>query len=210
MKLKNNRGITLIELIISIALISIVILFLFRLLVDVRYSDNHSDFDRANQRTRAIIIKTIQQDFLERKLIGLTDQNTSLGSDQLVIDFSYGDGTNGTLRVSTDSNSNEQYLSYRNANGTEKWWLEKENSSTKYNTNCVSYTTSLSNPALVSQGEFFYMKFTIPVVVSSLQENYIDDLEFFYIGELKDISPSAFPDRYYLGNYAGEQCGKTS
>ena len=34
------------------------------------------------------------------------DQNTSLGSDQLVIDFSYGDGTNGTLRVSTDSNSN--------------------------------------------------------------------------------------------------------
>ncbi len=132
MKLKNNRGITLIELNYQYSFdFYCGILFLFRLLVDVRYSDNHSDFDRANQQTRAIIIKTIQQDFLERKLIGLTDQNTSLGSDQLVIDFSYGDGTNGTLRVSTDSNSNEQYLSYRKCQWNREMVARKENSSTK-------------------------------------------------------------------------------
>ena len=56
----NNKGITLTELIISIALISIVILFLFRLLVDVRHVNNDTDFDRENQQTRAIILKTIK------------------------------------------------------------------------------------------------------------------------------------------------------
>lgn len=209
MKLENNHGITLIELIISIALISIVIMFLFRLLVDVRYSDNHTDFNRANQQTRAIIIKTIQQDFLERKLVGVTDQNTSLYSDQLVVDFTYGDGTTGTLRVSTDASSGKQFLSYRNANGTEKWWLEQENSSTILNTHCVPFFSKFKSTD-TDLGEFFYIEFTIPVRVSLEKENYIDDLEFFYIGELKDIQTSAFPDKYYLGNYVEEQCGKTS
>ena len=45
----DNKGITLVELIVSIALISIVIMFLFRLLVDVRYSDNTTDYNRDNQ-----------------------------------------------------------------------------------------------------------------------------------------------------------------
>ena len=67
----DNKGITLVELIVSIALISIVIMFLFRLLVDVRYSDNTTDYNRDNQQKRATIIKYIQTDFLERKLIGL-------------------------------------------------------------------------------------------------------------------------------------------
>ena len=206
MKLKDNHGITLIELIISIALISIVIMFLFRLLVDVRYSDNNTDFDRENQQTRAIIIKTIQEDFLERKLIGLTDHNTPAYSDQLIIDFIYADGTTGTLMVSTDGSNGEQYVSYRNALGTEKWWLEKETTSTKYNTRCVTYVTSLSNPALVSNGEFFYMRFTIPITVQIEQKNYIDDLEFVYIGEKKDIDINQFPNRYYLGNYVDSYC----
>lgn len=206
MKLNDNRGITLIELIISIALISVVIMFLFRLLVDVRYSDNNTDFDRENQQTRAIIVKTVQQDFLERKLIGLTDQNTPSLSDRLVVDFSYADGTTGTLSISVDSSNGEQFISYRNAQGTEKWWLLKENTSTKYNTRCVSYVTSLSNPNLVSNGEFFYMKFTIPVTVGADQKNFIDDLEFFYIGELKDIQVNQFPNRYYLGNYVDSYC----
>ena len=49
--IKNNKGITLVELIVSIALISIVIMFLFRLLVDVRYNENNMDFNRKNQQT---------------------------------------------------------------------------------------------------------------------------------------------------------------
>ena len=72
----NQKGITLVELIISMALISIVIMFLFRLLVDVRYGENNTDFNRVNQQTRAVILKRVQQDFLDRKLIKIKDSSS--------------------------------------------------------------------------------------------------------------------------------------
>ena len=40
----ENKGFTLVELIISIALISIVVMFLFNLLTDVKASNNNTDF----------------------------------------------------------------------------------------------------------------------------------------------------------------------
>ncbi len=203
MNLKNNRGITLIELIVSISLISVVVMFLFRLLVDVRYSDHHTDFNRANQQTRAIIIKTIQQDFLDRKFVGWVDYTDARKDFPVLLEFRYADGTSGKLAVYED------YLTYENAKGIEKWWLEKENSSTKYNTRCVSYSSKF-NSSDTDVGEFFYVQFTIPVLVSSDNENHIDDLELFYIGELKDIELSHFPNVSGSANYVKEQCGKTS
>ncbi len=194
----NNKGITLVELIVSIALISIVIMFLFRLLVDIRYSENSTDFNRANQQTRAIILKTIQEDFLERKLIGLVDRSQNEG--EFVVEFSYQDHTTGRLMV--DENS----ITYTNNTGTEKWNLERETEGTRLGINCVSYSTSLP---LNLEGEFFYMKLVIPVIVNARKKNYIDDLEFFYLGEKKDLVniDSAFPNAGSLGYYNANQCG---
>lgn len=196
----DNKGITLVELIVSIALISIVIMFLFRLLVDVRYSDNTTDYNRDNQQKRATIIKYIQTDFLERKLIGLTDRTQNEG--EFIVEFSYADHTTGRLTVLRDS------IMYTNNLSTEKWLLEKETENTKLGINCVSYSTSLSNPILKTEGEFFSVKLTIPVIVNTKKQNYIDDLEFFYIGEKKDILDldNAFPNRTDLGYYHANQC----
>lgn len=192
----NNKGITLVELIVSIALISIVIMFLFRLLVDVRYSENNTDYNRENQQTRAIIIKTVETDFLERKLIGLDDSSST--ENTFEVKFSYADGTTGILRAVSDS------VTYTNSAGTEKWRIEKETESTQLNIRCVSYQTSLFK---TSDGEFFYVSFTIPVSVNQKKKNYIDDLEFFYLGEKKDLNPNAFPNSSSLGKYNTNQCG---
>ncbi len=189
--MKNNKGITLVELIISIALISIVIMFLFRLIADVRYSDKNIDYARENQQNRAIIIKTVQEDFLERGLVGLSDSGSS--SSQFKVTFTYADGTNGILSVQADS------VTYQNATGTEKWLLEKENGNTKYNVTCVTHKNSLFQD---TNEEFFYMKFVIPVVVKADSANTIDDLEFFYVGKRKDVNISNFTgtNKDYLGN----------
>lgn len=193
----NNKGVTLVELIISISLISIVVMFLFRLLVDVRYSENNTDYNRENQQTRAIIIKTLETDFLERKLVGL--QELSSNSNQLRLQFRYADNTTGDLSVSEDA------VSYTNSNGSEKWLLQKEKENTKLKPNCVTYQTSLSKNL---EGEFFYIQFTIPVSVNPNKKNYIDDLEFFYLGEKKDIGANSFPvGKSTLGNYNTNQCG---
>lgn len=201
MKRKKNRGITLIELIISIALISIVVMFLFRLLIDVRYYDNNIDYNRKNQQTRAIIIKTIQTDFLERKLVGLKDATTN--NNQLLVEFRYADGSIGELKIDTESNM--QYVSYKNSDGTEKWYLEKVNSSTKYNVNCVTHSNSIFTD---TDGEFFYLKFTIPMDVKASSKNYIDDLEFFYLGEKKDVDINNFAgtNKGSLGYYNANNC----
>lgn len=193
----NNKGITLVELIVSISLISIVIMFLFRLLVDIRYSENSTDFNRANQQTRAVILKTIQEDFLERKVVGLVDRTQNEG--EFVVEFSYGDHTTGRLMILVDS------VTYTNNAGTEKWNLEHETEGTRLGINCVSYSTSLP---LNLEGEFFYMKMTIPVIVNARKKNYIDDLELFYLGEKKDLlDDNAFPNTSSLGYYNANQCG---
>lgn len=189
--MRNNRGITLVELMVSIALISIVILFLFALLVDVKNADNRRDFDRENQQNRALILKTIQTDFLERELIGFTD-TTNNDSNRLQLTFQYKDSTTGILTVYKDS------VVYTNTTGTETWPLKKGNSTTFYNVNCVGYLLSEKD------GDFFSMWITIPLVAQRGTKNYIDDLEFFYLSDVKN--KVSFPGGLTLGKYNATKC----
>lgn len=179
----NNKGITLVELIVSIALISIVIMFLFRLLVDVRYSNSSIDFSRENQQTRAIILKTIQEDLLEKKLNGF-----SIGGDnasELSINLKFKEGLNSkTAQIIVTQDT----LTYKNYDEdiTEKWSLKDKEENLKFNIQCVKYYTSFMSEEN-KESDFYYIRFTIPIVMSSKNKNYIDDLEFFYLGEKKDI-----------------------
>jgi len=68
----NKKGVTLVEVIISVGLISVVMLFLFNLLIDIQYEDAHTSYAKENQINRASIIKTIQQDFIDYSLQDIT------------------------------------------------------------------------------------------------------------------------------------------
>lgn len=190
----KNKGITLVELIISISLISVVVIFIFQLLVDVRYNNNKTDYARENQQKRALIIKTIQDDFLDYGLIGLNDNGST--ATKLVVNFNYNDSKTGELIVESDS------VSYKKANGEiEVWPLEKMNDYMKYNVRCVSYIKVFEN-----EGEFFSIKFRIPLEVKKDSKNTLDDLEFFYIGEKNKVSSSNFKNALYLGSYNANYC----
>ena len=197
----NQKGITLVELIISMALISIVIMFLFRLLIDVRYSENNTDFNRANQQTRAVILKRVQQDFLDRKLVKIEDKASN--DTKTSIDLTYKDGSVGNLTI--DANS----LSYTINGDTEKWLLEKQTAATVIGYRCVNFSSSLTQEKLKNEGEFYSIKITIPIVVNKNSKNILDDLEFFYIGEKSDLTDinHAFPTLNTLGNYDANTCG---
>lgn len=64
----NKKGMTLVELIISIALISIVLGFLFKVILDVKYERDNPNYAVNNQINRSEIIKTIQEDVLKLNL----------------------------------------------------------------------------------------------------------------------------------------------
>ena len=193
----DNKGITLTELIISIALISIVIMFLFRLLVDVRYMNNNTDFDRENQQTRAIILKTLQTEFLEKKLTKIEESGSS--NSETNIKFTYANNEVATLKIEADS------ISYKNNSGTEKWLLKKETDATRIAFRCVDFYSSLQGVA--TEGEFFSIKIHIPIVVNQ-SKNTLDDIELFYLGERKDlVEVNPLPTNYQLGHYDANTCG---
>ena len=69
--LKNNKGITIIEIVISVTLIAIVMVFLFGVLITVRGEDEKSKALSTLLMNQALLIKEIEMDFIEYGLIGI-------------------------------------------------------------------------------------------------------------------------------------------
>lgn len=208
----NKKGFTLVELIISIALITIVITFLFNLLTDVKASDNNIDFNRKNQQKRALILKTIQEDLTTKKLQGIKSRKEE---NNLIIDFTYQDSLSS---LTIHSSEERDYLTYQNTKGEiEKWNLEKQSPKSRFNTKCIKYDDSLHETmgsleeTQLAKSEYFFIKISIPVIVNDKRQNNIDDLELFYIGLKNDLGPlgsSAFPSSIGLGDYENNECKK--
>lgn len=77
----NNKGISLVEIIISITLISMIIVFLLSVLITVRYEDQTSKELSKLKLNQALITKEIHTDFIERELMAVEScQDASLRS----------------------------------------------------------------------------------------------------------------------------------
>ena len=116
------------ELIVSIAIIAVVMIFLVNLLVDIRYDKKNELYDTKNQINRAEIIKTIQND-LDGKVI--TDITDGSGSNNLVVNIRTDDDS--TYTIEADSN----HIYYTSNNKKTKWSLEKNNDETYIKTSDV-------------------------------------------------------------------------
>ena len=81
MKKLNKKGNTLIELIISIALMSIVLVFLMHLLIDLNNTNTNNKFAKNNQINRTEIIKFIEQDLNKNTLTKIEDNSTSTATN---------------------------------------------------------------------------------------------------------------------------------
>lgn len=134
--MKKKNGFTMMELMVSIAIIAVVMVFLVRLLVDIRYDKTNELYDTANQINRAEIIKTIEEDFLNLRLIGVTDTGST--NSMLKIQLTREDKSKGEIIVSEEEQ--KTYLSYINCAGKKrKWKLEKNNSETYIKKTNISF-----------------------------------------------------------------------
>lgn len=170
----KNKGITLIEFIISLALISIVMLFLFNLLLDVQYTVKNGNFARDNQINRAHIIRAVQDDFNNLELVDLSEVSYV---DRLEIKFVFANNISKTLKIYADK------IEYDN----ERWSLDSSNSKVKYQINCIPFTyrAKCKNGICSNFSSIF---FKVPVVIEGQEENTMDDLEFYYMGDLGKIN----------------------
>lgn len=86
--MRNNKGMTLTEIIICVVLVSIILVFLLNLLITVK---KHSDSEKNASNlliNQSVLTKEIQKDFNDYKLKGVSscspDDITKSGSDRIV------------------------------------------------------------------------------------------------------------------------------
>lgn len=60
----NNKGVTIIELLVSVALLSVVLMFLYNLLSSVTFEKDNDFIANSNQANRIDIINTIESDLI--------------------------------------------------------------------------------------------------------------------------------------------------
>lgn len=172
----NKKGFTMTELIVSIAIIAVVMIFLVNLLVDIRYDKKNELYDTKNQINRAEIIKTIQNDLDGKVITDITDTGSS--SNNLVVNIITYDNSNHTIEA--DSN----HIYYTSNNKTTKWSLEKNNDETYIKTSDVELkvikcsetedpklTTDNSEKKCDSNDKIIILNIPIIVDKSKLREN---------------------------------------
>jgi len=128
----NNKGITLMELLISIVLIGLVLTFLFQLLNDLQHETENNNYAYNNQVNRTEVIYTIEKDLNKYTLVGIEDKTVD---DKLILHFHFIKG-NGLQTAVLESDYNEYtdelgvarikyYLRYKDYNGLLTSWEMK-------------------------------------------------------------------------------------
>jgi len=96
----NNKGITLVEIIISIALISIVLIFLFSLLITVNDMNKESQVNSTYLVNKALIIKNIEEDIKDATSLSLEECNVGTDIYTNYADANYFDGVDKKFKAS--------------------------------------------------------------------------------------------------------------
>ena len=195
----NKKGMTLLEIVISIALISVVMLFLFSLLNDIQYESKHSSYAKDFLVSRATIIKDVEEDILNNNITNVMQVNVD--ANKTTLNFFVGsDPSNMNLEVESKK------ITYKNAAGEkESYSLSKDNDEEVFdfanikinsyagskiykpvdtdgdgicNFNCDD--NSPKNDDYAVEPDFKYYHIIIPVLTGA-NDNAIDDLEFFFL-----------------------------
>jgi len=177
----NNKGLSLIELLLSIVLIGIVLAFLFKLLIDLRGETNNNNFIYNNQVNRTESIYYIQKDLNNYDLLRVEDASTSnisLNFYYLYRSENYDDVLVKKAMLNISNKGNKYYLNYQDAEGNKHSW-EMKDADVDPCANFKYYTTSNSNN--------YYFKFNIKLYNKTYNEynnkdnnNLIDDIEITY------------------------------
>lgn len=177
----KRNGMTLVEVILAVALISLVMIFVFNILVDLRQEETFSAYKASDQINRSIITKRIQDDLLNRQLTGIENGNgTCLNNDTFCnkVNLIYKDGSIGKITVE------EHYFSYQfcssssNCESVERWNLSAASYKRDF-VYCFNYGGNISG----GSNNNYYVQLIFPVNLTdnALESQIIFDIELLYL-----------------------------
>lgn len=169
--LMNKKGVTILELLISITMISVVILLLINVMFSLNKINNDDTYASNDEINRTEIIKNIESDFLNLKLNGL---NIVENTNNTFIIFNY---ENESKKLLIEKNK----ITYNNESHT----LNSEN---------ATYSLCLEYSYLELENNYYLITLTIPVLIDGENTTNNDDLVLTYLGLRNDLTS-------YLNNF---------
>lgn len=183
----KKKGFTMVELMVSVAIIAVVMVFLVRLLVDVKYDFTNELYNTANQINRAEIIKTIQEDWLDKELYAIDNTNNE------IILKTINSENQQAAKISFEKDDDNQYIKYESTSGQKyKWKIEKNNKETYLQTNDIEVKVTKNSEAVNDA----VIEIDIPVIIdkSTLRQDKdsrMDNIVLtFYIDNENNFSTS--------------------
>lgn len=175
----NKKGTTLAELIISIALISVVLLFMIKLLIDLNDAEANNTYAKDNQINRAEILRMIGNDLNNKKIVSINDSGSN--ETKLVINIEFTDRTSSTIEAE------EKKIKYTDSDGKNRTWNIE--GGTIYTKKANVYYMKDNN----ASGKNYY-SLSIDIEIHTTNEknklcnnNTLDDIIINYIGKLDDL-----------------------
>lgn len=193
----NKKGTSLVELIISIALISVVLVFMIKLLLDINNSINNSSFAKNNQINRAEIIRLIENDIKDKKITGITDESTS---NVLTIKINFKETTNQAIITATKSIVDDpSVFTYTDTSGNFRKWTFAEGANIYTDLVRTYYYPNTSG------GDIYTMNLSIEVHTindknNTGKNNDLDDIVISYVGKISDLSNRSTSIPTCIGN----------
>lgn len=175
----NKKGTTLAEVIISIALISVVLVFMIKLLIDLSNLEKNTTYASNNQVNRAEILRMIGNDLNNKELASITDNSDA---NNLNITFSFTDGTFSSI------NTTNKLFTYTSSDNTLRRWTIQDGSI--YVNRANVYYSADNKP---ENNKIYTL--TIDIEIHTVNEkndvknnNTLDDIIISYMGNVEDFT----------------------
>lgn len=165
-----KKGFTILELLISIALISVVLLLLLRVMMALEVINHDTSYASDDEIARTEIIQNIESDFIRQHLNGLQIEKNN---EQIVFYL--------------DMDEDKQLIVSKNSITYDGEVFSIKSVNAQYGL-CIDYTyTDLEN-------DYYLINFTIPVYIDGENTTSRDDLIFTYMGLKNEYS--SYPNEF--------------
>lgn len=175
------------ELVISLALISVILVFMMRLLIDLNDEETNNDFAKNNQINRAEIIRVIQND-LDKKIIKKIEDNSEADFNNkpisIKIEFKFSDGTKSSITAKDKS------LEYVASTGSKRVWEMKD---------CTIFINKANINYIIDDKEDVSSRDTLYTLLLDIEihttndnnkennNNTLDDILISYMGKIDEL-----------------------
>ncbi len=173
----NKKGMTIIELVVTVALMSVILLFLYSILITISVKDSDEIYSTANHRTKLEIASTVQNDLLYTVL---DDAKVTKSGDKTTITFSFNNNTESKLEITETSVEHYEIKFTSKIGVVTKWKYEHVTINLNNVHLCLQ---NIRDEDLIKGMRILIFVYTESYQNNQENNNLLDDIVITYVGQ---------------------------